>query len=274
MMLRLSKKFVFMLLFILVASGMLLVVPCVVPVTMPVNPSSAPEVSVVVNANHFWNPPIYTTNPYTGESAQIAQGYWIPDGTIEITIKNRPFTSYTDKNGNYISVYYTVFVKTESTLWSQYTSPKHTVYQSDSDCTIITFTYGSGKPNTLAPDNLWILKEGEVRNFRVQAVTGYFSGDSFEGEGSEWVEFTVTIPKSDDSGSLFSPDVSKPSGPSVSYNTPQKKPSQQSNLIMILILSVCIIAILIVVIAYQYKQRKTQPTTQTNPTPTTLVCLV
>jgi hypothetical protein len=260
----LGKKFVLMLLCVLLVSSVFLVEQCVAPVTTPTNPIPAPEVSVVVNANHFWNTPTYTSNPYTGESMQTAQGYWIPDGTIDITIKNRSFISYTDENGNYVSVFYSVFVKTESSSWSQYTSPKYTVYQSNSDYTIITFTYGSGRPNSLASDNLWVLKEGEVRNFRVQAVTGYFSGDSFEGEGSEWVEFTVTIPTSD------KPDVSTPIVPSApnmpSFLDPNNPPPQntsqrnslQSNLIVILVF-VCVITVLLVVIVYLYsRQRKSK----------------
>jgi len=130
-----------------------------------------------------------------------------------------------------------------------------------------------------------------VWSFRVQAVIGYFTpgyevrpgfpdvgwyyvDPVYEGEGSAFTEFTITISNSD------KPDISKPNIPSPpnptstsstpitsnnntpsisdNYNASQQKPSQ-STLIIILV-SVCIISILLSVIAYQHKQRKTKPT--------------
>jgi hypothetical protein len=111
--------------------------------------------------------------------------------------------------------------------------------------------------------DLWV-SWNQIRDFRVQAVTGHFSlsDNVFEGEGSEWVEFTVTIPGPDESGSsTYKPSVSSnPDWPSSSNNntngSQQNSPSY--NLVIILVF-VSVITVLLAVIVYQQrKQRKTK----------------
>jgi hypothetical protein len=105
-MLCLSKKFVIMLVCVLVVSGVFLIEPSFGAAVMPEPSSPAPEVvSVVVHNDPIWNPPTYTTNPFTGEVTE-SPGTWRQNGTIVVTIKNRPFIPYTDENGNYINVRY------------------------------------------------------------------------------------------------------------------------------------------------------------------------
>ena len=88
----LSKKIVFVLVFVFVVSGLLMVEPSVAPVTMPPKPSPAPEiVSVEISNMPYVASPIYTTDPYTGKEQLISEGYTRANGTITITIKNRPF---------------------------------------------------------------------------------------------------------------------------------------------------------------------------------------
>jgi len=270
----LSKKFTLVMVFVFAVSVLFLVEPSTAPVTTPSNPSPAPEiVSVVAHDNPEWIPPTYSTNPYTGEITTIYSGYWRPNGTIEITIKNQPFNSHIDKNGNYISIYYTILVQYDriNFPWSQFDRPRYAGYQSDSDYTVIIFTYGGGKISS-SSDHLGALSMGQVLYFRVQTVTGYFQGKwpyidaVFEGEGSEWAEFTLTLPKSDNP-SISTPIV--PSSPNKSSTSnpiysPQQKPSPQSTLIIVVIVATCIIAFLLSVIAYLHKQRKTNsPPNQT-----------
>jgi len=269
-MLDLCRKFVIMVLFIFVTCGLFLAEPCFAPVTTPANPSPAPEiVSVVFHHNPVWSPPIYTTNPYTGEVTITSIGYWKANGTMEITIKNCPFTPYTDKNGNYINVYYPFFVRASNSNvpWSLITRPSYVVYQSDSDYTIFTLRYDTSFSN--APDILAPSGEGKSYDFRVQAVTGYFHGQHpyidavFEGEGSAFTEFILTIPVSDkpSTSTVKPPLTTRPSTPSTSdnyNNNSQQNPTLQSTLIIVLIISVCIITILLSVIIYQHKQRNTQ----------------
>ena len=221
----------------MVVSGVFLVKSSVAPVTIPADPFGAPEiVSVVINHNPIWFPPIYSTNPYTGKVTETSPGRYLQTGTIDVTIKNRPFTPYTDKNGNYINVYYTFFIKDGGPIddWTYYLDnfggnsgvPWYVVYQqSDSDYTVITLTYdGSGSLN---PGFFTVIGSGSIRSFRVQSVIGYFYRDNenpyynsvYEGEGSEWTQFTVAIPVSDkpvtSTSTLSSnPGTTSPSDPS------------------------------------------------------------
>jgi len=203
----LGKKFALLLSFIVVLS-LLSVELSVAPVNMPSNPSVAPEVvSVVVNHNPIWRPPIYTTNPYTGEVTETSPGMYLQNGTVDVTIKNRPFTPYVDKNGNYINVCYTFFMRQNGPFddWSEYISsvhgPWYAVYQqSDSEYTVITFIYNG----TSGPAPFFsVVSSGARRSFYVQAVTGYFYRDEnigagyfnsvYEGEGSLWSQFTIDL---------------------------------------------------------------------------------
>jgi hypothetical protein len=97
---------------VLVTLCVLLVKPCVATVTVPANPEPGPEiVSVEIDNRPIWNPPSYSTNSYTGEVTELKPGYYSPNGSIVITIKNSPFIPYTDTNGNVINVYYSLFYK-------------------------------------------------------------------------------------------------------------------------------------------------------------------
>ena len=266
---------------------LLLVEPCIAAVTVPSNPSPAPEiVSVVIHNDPIWNPPITNTNPYTGEVTYNNPGYWIRNGSIEITIKNRAFTSYTDKNGNHISIYYSIFTKTSSSSsWS--TLPQHVVYQSDNAYTIINSAYGRY-------DNA-----EETRDFRIQAVTGYHIPSYetvyalireevppvYEGVGSRYVEFSVKIPSTDEPGtsklniqpSSVIPSTSNPiNTPTAISNTtlpltdtpptsdPYNPPLQPY--LIISFATICIIIIPIAIVAYLNKKQNgfnpPQPITQ------------
>ena len=254
----LSKKNVFVLVFVFVVSVVFLVEPCLAPVTVPTNPKPAPEVvSVTVDHKPVWFPPIIYTDPYSGATSEMAPGYWMQEGYIEIKIKNQPFTPYTDKNGNTINIYYCTFYKrpTSDRWYSDYGYGPDTVYQSDSGYTVLTYKYG-GQSSIGYID-------GDIL-FRIQSVEGYFDtwNGVYEGEGSEWVEFTVSVPKSENkpSTSTGRPSTSKPSDSSLQNG------SQQGLLkydLVIILVFVCIIAVLVAVIVYQYKQRKTKPVAAT-----------
>ena len=299
----LSKKFALLLIFVLVMSSLFLVEFCVAPVTVPANPSAAPEiVSVEIHNDPIWYPPTYSVpDPYTGEVTQTRPGYWGSNGSIILTIKNRPFTPYTDKDGNNINIYYSVFTML-SFVGSWDKSPWPVIYQSDSVNTIITLTYGNGGTLYVEPE--------EIVNFRVQAVAGYFRSSYetrdlssvlpflytvpavYEGVGSSYAEFTITIPTTDESGTLkpniqpssvvpstSSSDSSAPLTPNTtsssdttSTSNPYNPPSQQtpwtSNILIIVLASVCLVTIPIATLAYQYGKRKTG-SAQTNPSTTT-----
>jgi len=264
-MLCLGKRFVLVLVCGLVLSGVLLVESVVAPVTVPSNPSAAPEiVSVIFHHNPIWRPPVYSTNSYTGEVTEVTRGYWRPNGTVDITIKNRSFTPYIDTNGNYVNVYYTFFTQSShlGIPWDIFDRPSYAVYQSSSNYTIFTLRYDDSFSK--GQDQLSASTEGASYDFRVQAVIGYFQGSPpfinavFEGEGSEWVDFTIKIPVSNKSGtSSVKPSSSSHLGPSSSLDTSGSLFQNPWVHTLILIVVVCIIVIPLVVIAYLlYGQRK------------------
>jgi hypothetical protein len=170
-----NKKFTLILIFTLTVSGLLLVEPCMAPVTVPTNSKSGPEIiSVEIHNDPIWVPPVTTTHSYidmnTGEIineeiTHTLSGYWKPNGSIVITVKNQPFTPYTDTNNNTINVYYTIFYKTDSPglFWEQ---PCIAVYQSDSKYTVITFAYGSRSMQDWRT-HVYITSEGEIVDFRI-----------------------------------------------------------------------------------------------------------
>ncbi|MCL2643085.1 MAG: hypothetical protein FWD52_06210 [Candidatus Bathyarchaeota archaeon] len=271
------KKFALTLIFIFVL-GLSLFEPSVAPVTMPTNSKAAPEVSVEIHNKPVWVPPTHNTNTYTGEVTELKPGYYTPNGSIVITIKNRPFTPYTDTNGNNITIYYSIFYSLYS--WEY---PCTAVYQSDTTYTILTFTYGSGNMKDMRT-HVYVETEGKKIDFRIQAVTGYFKpgvSDSiffhgyqveptYEGEGSKYTEFSITIPSADKPGTTkpnIQPPTNTPSPPNTDTPTtsdPYKLTPQNSmqSWLIIILTTMCIIIIPIAIVSYinKYQQRKTQST--------------
>jgi hypothetical protein len=258
---------------IFIVVGLLLVEPCVASITVPNNPETAPEiVSVKINSDHYWWPPSYSTDPYTGETTQVFSGKYVPIGSIEITIKNCPFTPYIDKDGHTINRYYTLFTRQggggdPERWWDIVLSwgPWYAVYQTDDDYTVVTVTYSN---NLGSRPHFLTLYEGEVQAFRVQAVTGYFvhNGEDYDrnavyyGVGSEPVFFEITIPVTTGTPkpttTIFVP--STPSVPSTSDASNTVLSSQQLFTIVIIVIFTGVIVILLAIIAFQHKQRKNQ----------------
>lgn len=282
---------------VLLFSGLLvllLVEPCVAPVTVPAKPKPGPEiVSVVVHNNPVWRPPITQTNPYTGEVLSTQRGMSLPNGTVEITIKNRPFTPYTDKDGNTINTYYCILYNRLDDRFSGWMGERvkivgdrevffpYALYQSDSDYTVITFKYGS---SGASPDNydsfgkdthgfFWDV------SFRIQTVEeGYFdffdSYEVYEGVGSEWTEFAVAMPSHDsyreeNPSGTFKPNfkptsiVPETSNPN---NLPTSEPARPPELWTTYVLAMAIVVVCfvpLVVVVCRYRQKKNRRYIQT-----------
>jgi hypothetical protein len=107
---------------------------------------------------------ITKTDPYTGKQTNVTTpGYHVENRSIEITIKNQPFTPYTDEEGHKINIYYDVRIKGHfeekwKNVYTKYEG-SHPV-QSNSEYTILSLPANY-------PD------EGLV-DFQVQAITGYY----------------------------------------------------------------------------------------------------
>ena len=169
-----SKPLTLMLVVLLLSS---LLVLSVTPVAVQaVSKPSVPQFSVKLIDNSYDIPPATTTyiDQYTGkETTHTQNGYHVNLKTFEVTIKNQPFTPYTNATGHEINLYYVVQFKGhfgEDKDWQgvgasdpngnfAYVSD---VYKAQSD---------SGYTVVLESANMY---SGDVQmDFRVQAVTGY-----------------------------------------------------------------------------------------------------
>jgi hypothetical protein len=171
------------------------------PASSEVTKPSVPEFTLRYVDNSFDVPPSTSasTNPYTGETSNITTaGHYVENRTIELTIKNQPFTSY-ESNGQIINFYYNVRIK------GYYAQNWTTVYNPDSDFIIQDSNYSYTKisdfPYSFGED---LLQGGQV-DFQVEALIGSVNRDAsqslapwvFDGQTSGWSNTqTVTIPAS------------------------------------------------------------------------------
>jgi hypothetical protein len=176
---------------------------------------SVPEFTLKLVDNSYDVPPTYGIDQYTGNNVMTQSGYHVQEKTLEVKIKNQPFTSYKDENGNSIQLYYSIRVKGH--FGDSWTYPNYGYYyvegneqanyvsaDSGSEYTIIT--YGLvGNNGTTRLLNLDISTGGQA-DFQVQAFIGYntrttyMTGigeghrDVFTGETSGWSSTqTITI---------------------------------------------------------------------------------
>jgi hypothetical protein len=85
------------------------------PTEEPTQPASTPELSVPeftvkLVAYPYDVPTTYSTDPYNGETI-THQGYHVENKSIEVRIKNQPFTPDTVAEGHEINLYYNVNIK-------------------------------------------------------------------------------------------------------------------------------------------------------------------
>lgn len=206
-------------------------------------------------------------DPNTGQNVS-RPGYHVENYTIDVTIKNQPFTSYWVMEGvaNWtVYFYYNVrFKRHYSGDWMNAYSPSNTYpKQSNSTYTVLTYTHSS--------DNEWflggimpVLTPGTQIDFQVQALIGYvhrvYNPDAtdqlqmwpwvFTGETSGWSSTqTITIP-----------DSSTPSSSPASSMEPTQSPEPQQTepfpTLPLVTASIAIAAVAAVSVLVYFKKRK------------------
>lgn len=169
---------------------------------------SVPEFTVELVDTSYDVPTTYSTDPYTGKQV-THEGYHVSRRTIEVRIKNQPFTPFTDSDGREIKFYYNVRYKGHFTEdwgeWGEVYNPGQMPTQSNSEYTVISYNSEGTYSFNLAPVSrmLEVSPNGQV-DFQVKALVGYryeavtvpgFHGWFFEGEESGWSNTqTLTIP--------------------------------------------------------------------------------
>ncbi|MCL2690890.1 MAG: hypothetical protein FWE56_01370 [Candidatus Bathyarchaeota archaeon] len=205
---------------------------------------AVPQISSIKLVDSSYDvPPTSTTtvDQYTGkETTTTAPGYHVNSLTIEVTIKNQPFTPYIDENtkdpaygpnGKEFNLYYRVQAKGHfGENWRDF--GELYVIQSNSGHTVVSSAI-------VGEDNIVNYAAGSQLDFRVQASVGYkyneLSGRLFvpypgpvwvvaPAEYSDWSRVqTFTIP-----GSLPSQTATLPTSPITSDGNDQPQYPEQT----------------------------------------------
>jgi hypothetical protein len=159
---------------------------------------SVPEFTVKLVAHPYDVPTTYSIDPYTGETITHA-GYHVENKSIEVSIKNQPFTPYTDTDGKSINLYYNVRVKGHfEENWTELFSASGEYPSAGS---YPKQDYGSQYTIVFYPR---IVPSNGQMDFQVEALVGYYTRvylgntpayhDVFTGESSGWSNTqTLTI---------------------------------------------------------------------------------
>jgi hypothetical protein len=180
---------------------------------------SVPEFSLKVVAHPYDVAPTTTIDPYTGDEIITSYGYREENKSVEVTIKNQPFTSTLDVSGNYTSLYYNVQFKGQYT--DEWKNARAFYNASNSEYTVISIS--------LIP---YQIPDGSPLDFQVRAFIGYAVKKAYDsilppemqyyyeyiGQTGDWSNTqTITIP-----ASTTSPTDSPPA------QTPTPTPDQEN----------------------------------------------
>jgi len=172
---------------------------------------SVPEFSVKLLDSSYDEPTTHSTNPYTGEKV-THPGYRVESRTIEIKIKNQPFTPFLVEEA---TANWTAYLQYNIRWKGHFEQDWHEIYiptngfagaNLESDYTAISFEgeYSSSEGLNLYYQGLIAtFPSGAQVDFQVKAMIGYVHRDPsllgwiFTGETSGWSETrTITIPAS------------------------------------------------------------------------------
>jgi len=155
-----NKRFTFVLVLILVSSNLIVVKPAQSAITKP----SVPEFTLKFVGNSYDVPPTYGVDPYTGKNITIQEGHHVENKSIEVAIKNQPFTSYRNENNSLVGLFYSIRVKGHFEDWHGEPSSENYIYRSDSDYTVVAYSH-----------RLEGISAGGQVDFQVQALIGYYT---------------------------------------------------------------------------------------------------
>jgi hypothetical protein len=276
-----SKIFSWILIVLLVASSLIMIKSAY---AQAIKKPSIPEFTAKYVDRSYDIPPTYGVDQYTGKTIITKPGEHIDNRTVEITIKNQPFTTFTDTNGNSICMFYNVRFKgpfgqnwtemfgVQRTVWYSFSNPVdnfgYMIQTYSSQYTIVEIT---NPPAQGQMDIQVKALEGYTNRTTVQghifmAQVAY----TFFGEESEWSNTqTVTIDgASTSTPNPTSPTISTPtstpynstSAPSTNGNQTKVKDSvpltiSLTTFLLVVIALVVIIAVLLLL--FYRRHRKT-----------------
>jgi hypothetical protein len=234
---RVNKSFLSAFLTVILISGLVLVgavgfVAAQASDFSSIPAPSVPEFTVTIVDSSYNVSTTYSTDPYTGKTTPI-EGYHVERRTIEVKIKNQPFSSFwlqeSPQAANWtVNFYYNVRYKGHfEDVWHDLylASDGYPLQDSGSDYTVLSYEGGYSPTEGISLQTGAIsttLPAGGMVDFQVEAMIGYVHRDEsisawapwvLKGQRSGWSETqTITIPGS-----------SSPSSPAT---TPMPTPTQ------------------------------------------------
>ena len=158
---------------------------------------SVPDFTAQFVDSSYDIPTTHTFDPYTGQEI-TNQGTHVEKKSIEIKIRNQPFETFYNTNGQAINLYYNIRIKGHfEQNWTELYRPVYGFPQQSTDSEYTVFSYPWVEQGE-TPIGTWMitLRNGAQADFQVEAMIGYiadsgpFSDRSpreyFEGETSGW----------------------------------------------------------------------------------------
>jgi hypothetical protein len=265
-----SKRVALLFIVILTVSSLLVVesVPALASISTP----SVPEFTLKFVDHSYDVPPTYGIDPYTGKNVMTQAGYPVQNKSIEVTIKNQPFTPYIDVGGERVWLFYDVRFKGYFEDWGFYNASsfgdyQHYILMSDSEYTLISY-FLQEDADDYSGYVIGDVPSGGQIDFQVQAIAGYvttihggfvppfgYTGyDVFTGEKSGWSS-TQTITISESQTPTSSPVTTSPPD-QTPEPTPKAIETIQFETILSAIIAVTMIGAGLGLLIYYFIKRK------------------
>ena len=244
---------------------------------------STPEFTARYVDYSYYVAPVYGTDEFTGQTVVKQEGRTVDGKTVELTMKNQPFTTYNDSDGNVIDLYFNFRYKGHyganwthypfsengygtkryGNLFYSFTDEVPQISQSNTAFTTknltLAFLYGVYTSSV----------DGQI-DFQVQAMIGHidYAGDGyykFVGQAGDWSS-TQTITIGETAPAVTQTPTTAPIQPStvaptytanstISGNEQNFTLDWQTTVIAILVTAV---AALIVIVAVLFRKNRTQ----------------
>lgn len=230
-----KKTLPFIVIFILTAASLGILQPAH---SQPTNPS-VPEFTAKYVDLSYSVPPTYGVSQYTGQQIVTEDGYSVDNRSIQFTIKNQPFTPYTDSNGTQINLYYNFRIKgSYGTDWDYYPFAANGVTTSryggidggNSTESPADFGQSQGEYTTITfqiPGVYMVPAEAQL-DVQVQAIIGYMEPSDyllagcvyvFTGQYGDWSNSQTVMVTSSSGGESNSTTNIQPTQTPIQANT-------------------------------------------------------
>ncbi len=175
---RAGKTLTTLILVLLVAASSFILTTVKPVEAQSVQTPSTPRFSASFFNITYYVPPTYSTDPYTGQQVITEDGHNVQNFTIDVNIKNQPFSSTTIAAGNYTQtsyttqLYYAIRWKGHYQNWTtvEYENPDFTY---DINKLVVQVQDSGNTTKTYPLLSIGFIDEGGEIDFQVKALVGY-----------------------------------------------------------------------------------------------------